>query len=366
MDIVDGFINKVTSCNSVRDKRVRLTIILCSLFTIHYSLSNAQTWSVVGSGITGHFKCFAEYHGSLYAGGIDSVNGKRTDVAKWDGNKWSAVDTGQIGHVISMITFKGKLYVGTEYSESGMTFGRILCWDDTNWTVSASLNGKVTCFALHDSVLYVGGFFTNVDTVRARHIAKWSDSLGHWVRVNRGGVDGKILTLTSYHKKLYAGGQFSFVTCWDGKSWEDVRGNGPNLISGWVQSFAIWNDDLYAAGQFDYVCHWDGGKWNSLGAFNDVVGSLALYNNELYAGGDFTGIPQYDHAYHIAKFGGMNWDCVGGVIYWGGDCKPYTGTVWSMYVYKGDLYIGGEFMIAVGKVMMNVAKWTKPLPIGNR
>src|ERR1700722_544396 len=139
MAIVEELINNVMSRNFVRDKRVRLTIILCSLFTIHYSLSNAQTWSVVGSGIKGNFKCFTEYHGNLYAGGIDSVNGKRTDVAKWDGSKWSPVDTGQIGHVISMISYKGKLYVGTEYGESGMTFGRILCWDDTNWTVSASL-----------------------------------------------------------------------------------------------------------------------------------------------------------------------------------------------------------------------------------
>lgn len=323
--------------------------------------SGAQTWSAVGSGIYGDFKCFTEYHGSLYAGGIDSVDGKRTNVAKWDGQKWMATDTGQLGHVISMIVYKNKLYAGTEYTEAGMTFGRIWCWDDTNWVVSGSPNGKVTCFAIYDSTLYVGGFFTMLDSIRARHIAKWSDSLKHWVVVTRLGIDGKLLSMQAYHKRLYVGGQFNYVTAWNGKEWGDVRGTGTNIMDGWVQSFAVWNEDLYAAGQYDFIAKWDGNSWSSMGPFNDGASTLAVYNSELYTGGDFTAIPTNEHAYHIAYYSGLNWSCLGGVIYWGGQCDAYTGSVWALYVYNGDLYIGGQFMIAGGKIIRNVAKWNKPL-----
>ena len=326
--------------------------------------SNAQTWNGVGSGIYGSFKCLAVYNGCIYAGGIDSITGQKTNVAKWDGMKWTATDTGQLGHVISMIAYKGRLFAGTEYYEGGMTYGRVYRWNDTNWVACGKPNGKVTCFAIMDSTLYVGGFFTIMDTIRARHIAKWNDSLGRWVIVNRGGIDGKVLSMIGYHKRLYVGGQFDYVTSWDGKHWEDVRGTGGNIMGGWVQAFAVWNDDLYAAGQFDFVAKWQNNStWISMGAFNDGASTLAVYNSELYAGGDFTGIPQFDHAYHIGKYNGMAWDCVGGVIYWSGECKAYTGTVWSMCVYKDDLYIGGQFMIAGGKIIQNIAKWSKPLNV---
>jgi hypothetical protein len=171
------------------------------------------------------------------------------------------------------------------------------------------------------------------------------------------------LSMMPYHKRLFVGGQFDYVNCWDGKQWQDVRGTGGNIVNGWVQTFAVWNEELYAAGQFDFVAKWNNSNWVSMGPFNDGVSALALYNNELYAGGDFTAIPQFDHAYHIGKYSGMSWDCVGGVIYWSGECKPYTGTVWSMCVYKDDLYIGGQFMIAGGKIIPNIAKWSKPLNV---
>jgi len=334
--------------------------LVCSVgFYTHTAV--AQTWSNVGSNIYGDFKALAVYNGNLYAGGVDSLDGKKTNVAKWDGTKWTATDTGQLGHVIAMIAYKGKLYAGTEYGEGGMKFGKLFCWNDTVWQKCGAPNGKITCFTIFDSTLYVGGFFTGIDTVRARHIAKWSDSLKCWRMVNRGGVDGKVLAMASYHKRLFVGGQFDFVTAWNGKTWEDVRGTAGNIMNGWVLAFTTWNDELYAGGQFDFVTKWDGTQWLSLGPFNDGVRSLTIYNNELYAGGDFTGIPQFDHAYHIGKFGGISWDCVGGVIYWSGECKPYTGTVWSLCVYNDDLYIGGQFMIAGGKIIPNIARWNKPV-----
>jgi hypothetical protein len=98
-----------------------------------------------------------------------------------------------------------------------------------------------------------------------------------------------------------------------------------------------------------------------MGPFNDGVNTLALYHSELYAGGDYTAVPLYDHAYHISKYNGISWDCVGGVIHWSGECKAYTGTVWALCVYKDDLYIGGQFMIAGGKIIPNIAKWNKPI-----
>ena len=52
----------------------------------------------------------------------------------------------------------------------------------------------------------------------------------------------------------------------------------------------------------------------------------------------------------------MLWCCLGGVLYSGGDCKPYSGTVWALAEYKGDVYVGGQFMIAGGKIISNIAR----------
>jgi len=325
-----------------------------------FASADAQTWSTVGSGVVGHFTPMCVYNGKLYAGSMDSVGKKATHIACWDSKKWASPDSGFHGNVTAMVEYKGKLYAGTEIGVGVNKSYNLLCWNDTLWKYCGSTNGRINVLYVMKGELYMGGSFTTADTIQAKHIAKYSDSLG-WKKVGRG-LPNNVWALIVYREQLYAGGQFQSVERLVGKNWEDVVNTGTQINSGWVKGFVNYFDELYACGEYDYLLKWDSKTWTSVSPFNGGSFALTPYNGSLYVGGDFTSVPGVDNAFHIATYqsGSHLWSCIGGVIYWSGDCKNYTGTVNSFAVYKKELYIGGQFMIAGGKIASNIAKWTTP------
>jgi hypothetical protein len=337
---------------------MKKTILFFSLLTFSITISFSQTWGTAGTGIKGSFTSLITYKGNLYAGGIDSLNGKAIHVAKWNGTIWSEADTGLAGNITAVGIYSDKLYAGTEFKEGKQSFYYLLCWNDTAWKPVQTFNGPVNALCAFNGALYVGGKFTKAgDTINARFMAKWNDTIWQPVR----GIPNNVRALAVYHQKIYAGGQFKGVYRWMGHSWEDVyNGKGIHINDGFIKAFTVYDDELYACGEFNYLAKWNNENWEIAGTFNDGGNTMAAYNGAIYTGGDFTAVPNFDHAYHIAKLSALGWECLGGVIYWPGDCKPYTGTVWSLAEYKGDLYIGGQFMIAGGKVINNIAKWNCP------
>ncbi len=298
------------------------------------------------------------FNGKLYAGGMDSVGKKATHIACWDGKKWSAPDSNLQGNVTAMAEYNGKLYAGSEIGAGRSKTYNLLCWNDTVWKFVGSSNGRINALCVMQGELYIGGSFTKADTVSAKHIAKYSDTKG-WNKVGHG-LPNNVWALIVYREMLYAGGQFQAVERLSGKNWEEVLNSGQQVKTGWVKGFVNYFDELYAYGEFNYLLKWDTKTWNPVGPFNDGTSAMTMYNNGLFAGGDFTSAPGVDNAFHITYYqaGTRTWSCMGGVIYWAGDCKTYTGTVSSMAVYKNELYIGGQFMIAGGKISSNIAKWT--------
>jgi hypothetical protein len=323
--------------------------------------SQAQTWSSVGTGVKGSFTPMCVFNGKLYAGGIDSVGKKATPIACWDGKKWIAPDSSLFGNITAMTEYNGKLYAGTEIGKGESKSYNLVRWNDTLWKYVGSANGRINALCVMKGELYIGGSFTRADTVNAKHIAKYCDSLG-WTKVGRG-LPNNVWALTVFREMLYAGGQFGTVERLTGRTWEDMMITSPQVKIGWVKGFVNYFDELYACGEFDYLVKWDTKTWTAVGPFNGDAFAMTMYDKGLYVGGDFTSIPGNDYVYHITNYqsGNRIWSCMGGVINWDGDCKPNTGNVTSLIVYKKELYLGGKFMIAGGKIANNIAKFSLPL-----
>lgn len=107
---------------------------------------------------------------------------------------------------------------------------------------------------------------------------------------------------------------------------------------------------------------WTGSSWITVGGniLNSAsptgvwtINSLCSFNGDLYMGGNFTsvnGVP----ARSIAKWDGTNWSSVDSGFYY----SSGMATIYSLYVFNGELYAGGCFTSAgSGQIITNrVAK----------
>lgn len=334
------------------------SLVLCTDF------GKSQTWSTVGSGITGRFTHLIVYNNRLFASGIDSLNHKHVSVACWDGSTWQPADSGLSGHITALTVCEGKLFAGEQEKEGANAIYRLVCWNDTLWKNISTLNGPINALAFYKGCIYAGGKFTMADTVPVHYIAKWNDTT--WAPVGKW-VSNNVRAIAVYRKYLYIGGQFGEVMRWLGKEWETVSSPTGIHIDGWIKDFCVYNDELYACGEFNYIAKWDNSNWSLTGNLNNGANTLCTFNGSLYTGGDFTAAPNHAYASHIAKYTALSnvWDCLGGVMYFAGDCKGYTGTIYSMAEYKGALYVGGQFMIAGGKIAQNFARVSYPSEVTN-
>ncbi|HTB07501.1 MAG TPA: T9SS type A sorting domain-containing protein [Bacteroidia bacterium] len=302
--------------------------ILFSLFTLSFSISNAQSWVNVGGGVTGEtVLALYPYHGLLYAGGVFYMaNGKPMNyIGTWDGTKW---DT--LGEGITQIT-------------------------------PGSTREGVVSILGYDSILYVGGQFDSAENMQTRSIAQWNGT--SWDSLDMGitNIHGQNVDALAFYKgKLYASGNFSSYgsgiinfAIWNGSKWDSVP--GANMVA---YSMVVFNGYLYVAGAFNMasgvhvnnIAKWDGTKWDSLG--NGITGagyvsSLCVCNNKLYAGGSFSkagGSP----ANNIAVWDGSNWSTLG----LGTDAD-----IEALVSFNGILYAGGVFSNAGGTPANEIAEW---------
>lgn len=142
------------------------------------------------------------------------------------------------------------------------------------------------------------------------------------------------------------------------QTWSAV-GNG---VNGRVSCFEIYNDELYVGGQFDVpgtnmnigLMKWNGVLFDTLpgtyllGSFR--VEAMEVYNNELYVGGGFcTGCSPVASAFeNIAKWDGSSFTSVG---------TGCSSVVYSMRVFNGNLYVGGDMGLAGGDTVNHIARW---------
>jgi len=319
------------------------------------SSPDVGNWAAMGSG-GGAANLWLEavtvMGSDVYVGGyfsdLDNI-GAADFVARWDGANWSALGDNGFGNgsissgVLSLVASGNLLYVGgwfTNVNNGGSTLNAadyIAVWDTVGETWSAlgsgaagngALNTGVTSIALMGSTVYAGGYFTNVNNLgasipEADYVAQFSG--GNWSAL---GSDG--------------------------------AGNG--AIGNPVRALAVIGTDLYAGGQFinaqniqiaDYIARWDssGSSWYALAtggiaSLNDWVLTLATDGTVLYAGGSFynvqNGVTTVLAADHIAKWtpGTTTWSALGSG---NGGNGSLNSAVWSIALSGTNVYVGGLF-----------------------
>jgi hypothetical protein len=125
-------------------------------------------------------------------------------------------------------------------------------------------------------------------------------------------------------------------------------------------ALTTYNGKLYAGGYADNgvvngIGSWDGAKWDTLAgglqgqSFVEVF-SMCVYNGYLYAGGNFYTIGHVNAVNNIAAWNGTSWARVASGL-------SLNAFVYAMAVYNGNLYVAGSFDSAGGVRVNNIAMW---------
>jgi len=101
------------------------------------------------------------------------------------------------------------------------------------------------------------------------------------------------------------------------------------------------------------IAKWDGSSWSALDpGMDSEVYALAVSGSDLYVGGRFTTAGNAA-ANYIAKWNGSSWSTLGSGL--SGPPEIWV-SVSALAVSGSDLYVGGAFTTAGGKVSANIAR----------
>jgi hypothetical protein len=232
---------------------------------------DTETWSALGSGITGgeipRVHALAVFNGDLiaagdfdFAGGVPAFN-----IARWDGSQWHAMGAG-VGVVFSMAEFQGSLYVSVFTGIEGMQR-----WDGSAWHA-------------------VPGGFNN-------------------------------FSMTVWDGKLISG--FLDPMAFDGNTWTMLPGWSwdPNGAAVGNFEYLVFEDDLIVCGQFenaagipaaDGLVRFDGTSWHAMATGNGTPGpttsSAWVHDGELITNG---GVIHPDGSISVWRRWGSAWSNIG-------------------------------------------------------
>jgi len=336
-------------------------------------------WSPLGSGVGGSsafVRSMEIVDGDLYVGGIFDLAGgiPVSGIARWNitSESWSALGGGVGGltpYVFALHEHAGDLYVAGAFTQAGgVEANRIAKWDGATWSpIGTGVRGDtvyvyVTAISFLADQLYIGGTFTYVADRPIPFLARW-DGIS-WNEVG-GGVNAQVSALESIGGKLYVGGDFTrtgsdsarHAAIWDGSGWSRM-GTGTD---GPVQAFAqAPNGAVFVAGDFQHagpataanIAIWDGSLWSGAGGgTNGPIRTIALASEDLYVGGDFS-VAGGLKVNNIARFDGVGYSALGSDA-----ASGLEGLVRAVAVQGPNVYIGGEFTSVGGIRASNVARW---------
>lgn len=256
-------------------------------------------------------------------------------------------------------------------------------WDSTCSQMNTFYNVGVNVLYADSNYLYMAGRFHVINNMHMQGIARWNgvkwapmgagiDGLKYISDSSGNGNPDNTYAITTYHNKLYVGGEassFGYVKArsigtWDGTAWDSVTVPPFNLTNsgaGQVLALTVINNKLYMGGDFTKVAGipcigiacWNDTNWSSLNFPNlslfSYIDAICEYKGSIYVGGLFDG------TYNGTVENMLRWDSAGwhsmGIIRGG------LADVWCMTVYDGELYVGGEFSTSDGNAGNNIEKW---------
>jgi hypothetical protein len=310
------------------------------------------SWNALGSNGAGNGSLSSWVNALAYDGTWLYVGGKFTNVnnagttlptadyiARWNGSQWSAMGSngsgnGALNQVVYALAVddSDNLYAGGAFTNAAnsATADYVAKWDGANWNAlggflgNGSVNSFVNAIAISGSNVYLGGAFTDVNSILAAdHVVKWN---GSWVALGNNGAGNG--SLNNNVEALMVVGSYVYIGGW----FTDVS-NGTSTLA-----------------NADYLATWDGSNWAAVGSgsggngsINDGVLALAAGATQIYAGGTFTSVnnngPDLTLGARFATWNGT---------YWSGMSQSPTssslnGQVFAVLVDDTDVYVGGQF-----------------------
>jgi hypothetical protein len=384
--------------------------VVAALFALH-GASSAQCLEYsrgfgVPDGVQGIVRTMATYddgHGNaLYLGGtiVGAGDVQARGIVKWDGQSWSPVGggltTNTSAYVNTMVVFDDghgpQLIVGGAFTHAGGTNAvNVARWDGTSWSaLGDGFNYAVQSLCVYDDgsgpALYAGGFFTQSGSTLVNRIARWNGT--HWSPLAAGpsgdvnqGVYSMAVYDEGYGPSLFIGGLFTIAgglganhdVRWDGTHFSTLGAVANGILGYPVNALAVFDDGhgpaLYVGGNFDNagglpakrVAKWDGSTWSDVGGGLDggllnTVTALAAFDDgsgsALYAGGNFT-IAGGASVSNIAKWNGASWTPLGSGV---GDSYAFALAGFDDGTGPA-LFVGGTFTTAGGISARQVARW---------
>ncbi|MEZ4733990.1 MAG: hypothetical protein R3E79_43410 [Caldilineaceae bacterium] len=380
----------------------------------HIARWDGRRWQALGEGVDGDIYAIAVAGDALYVAGRFSVAGGVTanSIGYWDGAAWSTVGDGtgplddyfgspQPGRIYAMLISGNKLYVGGDFvSIDGVSANNVAQWDGNAWSALGQGMGeldwddqfvpeaRVYALATDGATLYAGGDFLLADGATANSVAQWNgntwSALGGGVTLTDGNGEpqkGMVKALTLHHGALYVGGWFdkvggkaaNHIALWQGNAWSAL-GDGVRAeeyaSDAQVNALAFSGNTLYVGGRFvgagnqtiDLVAQWQDNSWSEVGSgvsndgYDDVSVLSAGVAGDLYVGGTFriVGDQRVDN---IAQWQNESWRALGNGLL----RNEYGDSPATLYAIAVDdagwVYVGGEFTIAGGVQVNNLAVW---------
>lgn len=293
-----------------------------------YDIASA-TWSAFGPAtLADDVNCLCIIGDNLFIGGLfTNFDGMAT--ADYIVKYTISTDTfssmgGRNAEVKALAGIGDSLYVGGYFDDEGIANSRIALYtiSTDTWSgiggssaVDGLMTGAVWTLLLSDGVLYVGGNFVNADTIAsADKIVKYTISGGTWASMG-GGLDNTVTCLAISDDTLFVGGMIQSAYSDNpilkysitGNSWSNPDGDFIGTLSDpVVYALAVIGDDLYVGGNFSSVAgdsDWNkytarysitGGTWASCAGHgtswispNDNVFAMTAVGTDVYTGGEF-------------------------------------------------------------------------------
>lgn len=370
---------------------------------------NTNTWSsLTGNGLNGPVNDLLISGNTLFVAGTfsetyDSSIMNINCLARYDmvANTWSPLAHNGLNGTVNVVVMVGdELYVGGFFGTTADSMipnlNNIARYNLTTniWfsLTGNGLNSSVNSLAVSGSNIFVGGTFTqtaNGIVTNLNKIAIYNTS-SSWSALTGNGLDQYVTTMTISGEAVYIGGGFTQIFnapsgnlngfaryllpgSFSALNNKDLIGNewsSPGFQSGKALNFsasalaADANGFIYAGGAFTRTA--DGSvtnlnriarynpatkTWSALAndGLNGLVSALAIDGDNLYVGGSFT--RSGDSSIILNRVARYNLTT--------GTWSPLSnnglnGTVYSLSISGGNLYVGGDFSRTANNVVLNL------------
>jgi hypothetical protein len=246
---------------------------------------------------------------------VARINKSDNTLDSWNPNLVWDSDT-NYGFVKDIATDSSFIYLVGDFNKVGGTSGtsrsRIARWNKSTGVLDSwnpTVNSGITAIHVDSSFIYIGGFFTQVNSTTRNRIARLSKTDGSLDTWNPGS-DAELYTMNGDENYLYCGGGFTTISSASrgyGARFNKSTGNidtwNPNADSV-IYNFAFDNSYIYIVGLFNNLLSTSRNRIARINKSNSSLDStfdpnsnndintisLALGNVYTYIGGGFTQI----------------------------------------------------------------------------